>query len=127
MDEQEFRKVNRIFEKQKTYGVNLMASDILYMKNPNNGQSAEAPVGYSWTTLAFGFFPALFRSDWKWAVIQFLLACLTGGLSCVVFSFIYNKLYLKELIKGGYVAESSKSGSVESAVTAAGFPVPALA
>lgn len=74
----------------------------IYMKNPV-GIPKEVKVGFSWTTLFFGFFPALFRGDFKWAIIMFLLACVTMGVSWVVFPFIYNKLYIKEIISKGWV------------------------
>ncbi len=49
----------------------------------------------------FGFFPPLIRSDWKWGLIMVILGVLTFGLSGVVFSFLYNKLYVKELVPLG--------------------------
>jgi len=58
--------------------------------------------GFSWTTLFFGIFPALFRGDFKWALIMFLIGFFTGGLSWLVFPFIYNKLYMNDLITSGY-------------------------
>lgn len=64
-----------------------------------------APVGFSWTTLFFGPLVALFRSDWKWGCIQIILALVTSGLSSFVFAFIYNKLYIKELLNQGWEAD----------------------
>ena len=58
-----------------------MAYSKLVLENPYTGQIKEAPVGFSWTVLFFAFFPPLFRGDWKWATIIFLLTILTIGLS----------------------------------------------
>lgn len=74
------------------------------------GLSKQVKVGFSWTTFFFGFFPALFRGDLKWAAIMFIIALAVGsftfgigsGVTGIVFSFIYNKIYIKELIEKGY-------------------------
>ena len=90
-----------------------MAYATLTMENPHTGAMKQAPVGFSWTTLFFGFFPALIRGDWKWCIIQLILAMLTFGLSWFVFIFIYNKLYVKELISSGYKVKSVINGDVD--------------
>lgn len=72
------------------------------MKN-NLGVIREAKIGFSWTTLFFGAFTPLIRGDWKWFFIQAIIALMTYGLSHVVFSFIYNKIYITELLNQGYV------------------------
>lgn len=103
-----------------------MAYTSIMFKNPNTGAIKEAPVGFSWTTLFFGFFPALFRGDWKWGVIQFIIAMITFGLSGLVFMFIYNKLYIKDLIGAGFKAESIASGDVRYAGAKIGMEIPVL-
>jgi len=103
-----------------------MASTSIIFRNPNTGVTKEAPLGFSWTTFFFNFFPALIRGDWKWAVIQFILAVITMGLSVLVFMFIYNKLYIKDLIADGFKAESIASGDMKLANEKIGMEIPML-
>ena len=72
------------------------------LKHPQTNEIREVKVGFSWTTLFFGCFPALIRGDFKWVLIMFLAALVTCGISWFVFPFIYNKLYIKELARKGY-------------------------
>lgn len=61
-----------------------------------------APVGFSWTTLCFGGWPALIRQDWIWG-FGLLIACLfSWGLAGVIAAFVYNKIYIKNLLEKGY-------------------------
>ena len=62
----------------------------------------ECKLGFSWTTFFFGIFPALFRGDWKWAIIMFIGNLVTAGFFSVVFSFFYNKIYIKEMLEKGF-------------------------
>ena len=103
-----------------------MAYTSIIFKNPITGVVKEAPVGFSWTTFLFGFFPALFRGDWKWAVIQIIIAMITMGLSGLVFMFIYNKLYIKDLIADGFKAQSIGSGDMSYASAKIGMEIPML-
>ena len=73
------------------------------LTNEYTGQYKIAPTGFSWTTFFFGCFPALFRGDWKWAAIQAGLGIFTSGMSSFVMCFIYNKLYIKDLLNKGFL------------------------
>lgn len=86
----------------------------------------EAPVGFSWTTFFFGFFPAMFRGDWKYALIQLVIAFITLGFSNIVFAFIYNKLYIRDLIGAGFKAQSIASGDMNFASAKIGMQIPQL-
>jgi hypothetical protein len=94
-----------------------MAHSTIIFKHPTFGTAKEAPVGFSWTTFFFGFFPALIRGDYKWALINFVVSVIVsiatagvGGLICnIVFGVIYNKFYVKELQTKGYVMDSIQS------------------
>jgi hypothetical protein len=83
---------------------------LIRLKN-SIGMVKECKVGFSWTTFFFGCFPAFFRGDWKWGLIQAGLNLCTCGLSSFVFCFMYNKLYINDLLKQGYtpISDSDKS------------------
>lgn len=80
-------------------------------------------VGFSWTVLLFGFFPAIFRGDWKWALIIFISAAAVsavtmgygGIIASIVFAFIYNKLYVTDLLSNGF--EPVDSGAAQILAT----------
>ena len=78
-----------------------------------NGATRTAPEGFSWTTLFFGPFPALFRGDLKWAAIQvaanFLAGLVTapvagigGMVTWIVFAAIYNSRHIQDLQTAGW-------------------------
>ncbi|MGO2265202.1 MAG: hypothetical protein ACTH54_00025 [Vagococcus salmoninarum] len=77
--------------------------------HPETRQVKLAKIGFSWTVLCFNFFPPLFRGDWKWAAIMFGCAIITCNFSALVFMFIYNKLYIMELLRKGYQADNEIS------------------
>jgi len=66
------------------------------------GETRIVPTGFSWTTLFFGPFPALFRGDILWAVIMAGTALLTAGLAWLVWPFVYNGLHIKRLLDKGF-------------------------
>jgi hypothetical protein len=103
-----------------------MAFTSVVFKNPQTGAMKEAPIGFSWTVFFFGFFPALFRGDIKWAAIMFIIACFTFSLSNLVFMFIYNRLYVQDLIAAGFKAQSIAKGELGYASAKLGFEIPRL-
>tara|TARA_Y100000996_G_C22461889_1_gene618421 strand:- start:604 stop:909 length:306 start_codon:yes stop_codon:yes gene_type:complete len=76
-----------------------MASMTLNMKNPQTGAVKQAPIGFSWTIFFWGVFPPFFRGDIKYGLI--LLFTFWFG-AVLIFMFIYNKLYLSDLVAAGY-------------------------
>lgn len=78
------------------------------------GITVSLPIGFSWTSLFFGPFPALFRGDIKWGAIQLvvhiLVAFLTLGITLgignficwVVFAAIYNGRYERDFLLQGF-------------------------
>ena len=71
------------------------------MKN-EIGQVKIVKEGFSWTTLFFGVFVPLYRGDWKWFLIMLIVNLVTYGLGSIVFAFIYNKIYIEDLLAKGY-------------------------
>lgn len=78
------------------------------MKNESTGQFKEVPIGFSWTTFFFGWFPALLRGDWKNFLILLFLTIPTFGIILIVYWFKYNKIYTNDLISIGFKAVMSK-------------------
>lgn len=103
-----------------------MANNTIYFENPRTGQMKEAPVGFSWTTFFFGPFPMLFRGNWKWFTIIFILALITWGFSNLLFMFIINNLYIKDLIGDGFKGKSVKIGTLDQLSMTVKFQIPKL-
>jgi hypothetical protein len=67
--------------------------------------------------LFFGFWPAVFRGDAKWALIIFASEVVAGAITfgfgiivpCIIFGVIYNKLYIKDLVDKGYEVKDIQS------------------
>ena len=75
----------------------------LTLKQHSSGLIKQVPAGFSWTTLLFGAFVPLLRGDIKWFIIFMILAIITFGFAWFVIPFVYNKIYMKELLAKGYI------------------------
>lgn len=86
----------------------------------DGGLTKQAKIGFSWTTFFFGFIPALIRGDLKWACIMFVLEAVAGSFTfgigswvvAIIFSFVYNKIYIKGLIEKGYKPANEESRDI---------------
>lgn len=103
-----------------------MAYAKIIFENPRTGRVRTAPVGFSWTVSFFGPFPALLRGDWKWTVIMGLLALITGGISSMIFMFLYNKTYIQELIASDFQARSVEGSDFDTVAAELDITIPRL-
>lgn len=75
---------------------------IVHLKN-DVGILKEAKIGFSFTTFFFGALVPAVRGDWKYAGIMLACAIITSGISTLVFPFIYNRLYIRDLLMNGFL------------------------
>jgi NADH:ubiquinone oxidoreductase subunit H len=68
----------------------------------NGVKSKEAPIGFSWTTLLLGGWPAIFRGDIFTGIFLFFVGFFTFGLSNILAAFFYNKSHIATLLDNGY-------------------------
>ncbi len=93
------------------------------MKHKDTGLAKTGYIGYSWTTLIFGAFPALFRGDFLTFlgafVIAFVIGIFTAGIggwvAMIIWSFMYNKHYTTKLIEKGYEFSDSEEMNTSAA------------
>lgn len=93
------------------------------LRHKESGIVKDGFYGFSWTTLFFGFFPALFRGDFitfiGGFVVSLIIGVLTLGIGAffigLVWAFMYNKYYTRKLIERGYVLSGSDADNVFAA------------
>ena len=61
--------------------------------------------GFSWPCLFFGFMWYLVKGMFGWAIVNFLVAGFTFGISMLVFPFFANNHRKESLLKKGYLSE----------------------
>jgi hypothetical protein len=93
------------------------------MRHRELGIMKNGYYGFSWTTLFFGFFPALFRGDFitfmGGFIILMMISVLTNGVGwfvvTLVWAFMYNKHYSRKLLEMGYVFAGSDGDNAQAA------------
>lgn len=74
--------------------------------NPTTGELRSVKVGFSWTTFFWGFWPALFRKDFKWALISLIASAFSFSAFSLVWAFLYNKTYITDRLEDGWMPNS---------------------
>ena len=102
---------------------------MIILKHKESGLMKECVTGFSWTTFFFGLIVPLVRGDLKWAAILFALSFVIGiptfGIGALivntVFSFFYNKIFIRNLMTRGFVPadETSKNWCISNGLLAA--------
>jgi len=77
-------------------------AQVVMLKHPKTGILKKGRFGFSWTTLFFGGFPAIFRGDLVLGLVVMVLQWATFGLAGLIWAFLYNKSYTIKLIEQGY-------------------------
>lgn len=104
------------------------------LRHKDTGIIKNGFYGFSWTTLFFGFFPALFRGDFitfiGGFVISVIIAMMTMGIGAffisLIWAFMYNKYYTSRLLERGYVLAGSDADNAMAA-SALGIVLPTVA
>ena len=98
-----------------------MATAIL-LKHRQSGLVKTGFYGFSWTTLFFGMFPALFRGDFITFIGGFVVLAILGivtvgigaGLAMLIWAFFYNRYYTRRLLEQGYEFADSEAKVAEA-------------
>lgn len=95
----------------------------IQMRNQSNGLTKDGFYGFSWTTLFFGGFPALFRGDFitfiGLTVVLIIIALVTAGFGAfaasIAWAFMYNKYYTRKLIEKGFTFDGTEDENSRAA------------
>ncbi len=95
----------------------------IQLKHKSSGILKTGYFGFSWTTLFFGGFPALFRGDFLTFIGTFVVLFLIGlathpllvFVAMFVWAFFYNGYYTKKLLEKGYVFSDFQNTTEEAA------------
>ena len=98
-----------------------MAHRVTLIHEPS-GIAKSGYYEFSWTTLFFGFLPALFRADWLtflggiiiWSILATLTFGIGGFVAYLAWAFMYNRYYTRSLIERGYRLADTDSVNEEA-------------
>lgn len=82
-------------------------AQLIRLKHARSGVVKSGFYGFSWTTLFFGGFPAIFRGDLLTGAIVLALSASSFWIVAVVWAFLYNRVYTTRLLEQGYVFDDA--------------------
>ena len=98
-----------------------MATKIM-LRHRDSGLLKTGFYGFSWTTLFFGMFPALFRGDFLTfigtfvvlAILGFLTVGIGTGVAMLIWAFFYNRYYTRRLLERGYTFADTEANTMQA-------------
>ena len=81
-----------------------MSHSKITLVHPQTKATAVAPIGFSWSVLFLGFLVPFWRRDWLLGLLMLIFTPL-WPLPNLSMCWFYNKRYLQNLIKEGYLVE----------------------
>jgi hypothetical protein len=69
-------------------------------------------VGYSWTSLFFGFIVPMTRGQWSDCAVMLFAAAPTVGILPLVWTFKINKRYCQVLLEKGYKPQTPEDSKI---------------
>lgn len=102
------------YERALENGMDTMPYQEIYkiaLRHPVSGLIKRCSVGYSWGMFFFNCWCPLYRGDLKWFAVYFIATLILSAISMgilllfagPVFSFFYNKQYIKKQLEKGFV------------------------
>lgn len=81
---------------------------LVRLRHSQTGLLKECPMGFSWTTLAFGWFVPFYRGWFLYFFIYLITTILTLGLASVlILPWVINRQYIKYLLEMSFVPASA--------------------
>jgi len=99
------KQMKSIESSQNEEKENKMSKKIGILYHPINNHPEEIYEGFSWPCLFFGFMWYLVKGMFGWAIVSFLVAGFTFGISLLVFPFFANNHRKESLLNKGYLSE----------------------
>lgn len=87
---------------QRCVTVEVEVATVVMMKHAQSGLVRKGFFGFSWTTLFFGGWPAIFRGDFIVGAVFIILQIFTVGVAGFIWAFLYNKNYTRKMLEKGY-------------------------
>ncbi len=82
-------------------------AQMIRLRHAQSGIVTTGFYGFSWTTLFFSGFPALFRGDILTGAIVLALSASSFWIAALVWAFFYNRVYTSRLLERGYVFDDT--------------------
>lgn len=82
-------------------------AQLIRLRHTQSGVVKSGFYGFSWTTLFFSGFPAIFRGDLITGAIVLVLSASSFWIVAVIWAFLYNRVYTTRLLEQGYVFDDA--------------------